>query len=508
LALLQNPNVLKAGVKVSSDLSMLAKECNQTSTFPGAVELTSLAKEKLFIRKAQASLSDLCAVILKKNLAKNVAERVSNVWSRDELTESQKKYAATDAYACLVIHNAMSSIDIPQLLPAHPELGCPVFIYADPLSNPVAAGRIADASSLSKQSPSSAKTPAVTKTRIVVSVEQVFASGAIVGPYKPPQLLSDFGQPVFSIVCLRSHLRLTSETLLLANPFNLPVTAHNDTVMEVPSAPGGLGINISPPVTTSPDLASDEISVQEILGKSSQHGEFVSATAVSKMATDPVSLQTADDVIEEVSVIQIIRSRVCKDVYHVFAEIYISRTHSLGYTFSIALRDAFFIPDPHDKAQITLYAKKLDPPQTFESLVAARSNWVWERCKRTVPPAEELFKVVSEVFKTFGPLLDAASRKPLFNAQAWKTSKNILQLIRKGHVSDPPGVSLYSPLRTDSNGLTVYRCARGTNFVEGGWHRHIRDKLPKSGVSIRHLTLSLKDFALGHNLRVSNLMFK
>jgi hypothetical protein len=294
--------------------------------------------------------------------------------------------------------------------------------------------------------------------------------------------------------------------MLLSSPFDLqPVIASPRGANSDAHVAGGSSDAI---ISTVVERESDDISVQELLSRQSGTGTLVSHSSLPKMAADSASQQTAESIIDEVSKMSQIYSRVCKDPYHVFAEIYISRTHSLGYTFSVAMRDAFFIPDPSDKAQITLYAQALDPPQTFESLVATRPDWVWQRCKRTIPPPEVLFNAVSEVFKTFGPLLDNASKKPLFNFQAWKTSKNILELIRKGHVSDPPGAELYYPIKRDSNGLTIYRCARGTNFVEGGWHRHIIEKLPKSGVSIRHLTISLKDCALGHNLRVSNFPFK
>lgn len=38
--------------------------------------------------------------------------------------------------------------------------------------------------------------------------------------------------------------------------------------------------------------------------------------------------------------------------------------------------------------------------------------------------------------------------------------------IRKGCLSDPPSLSLYYKIRTDSNNLPVYRCIRGTSDVE------------------------------------------
>ncbi|EKM74532.1 hypothetical protein AGABI1DRAFT_95562 [Agaricus bisporus var. burnettii JB137-S8] len=51
-----------------------------------------------------------------------------------------------------------------------------------------------------------------------------------------------------------------------------------------------------------------------------------------------------------------------------------------------------------------------------------------------------------------------------------------------------------------NGGLPIYRCCRGTNATEGGVHTHIRSRLPKFGVSVRHVHASLLDFTLRHNL--------
>lgn len=99
---------------------------------------------------------------------------------------------------------------------------------------------------------------------------------------------------------------------------------------------------------------------------------------------------------------------------------------------------------------------------------------------------------------------DAKSGAPLFNSNAWKTAKNILNLIQQGFVSDPPDVPLYFQLGLDGSAgnLPIYRCIRGTNNTEGGVHKHLRRHLPQSGVSIRHISAALTDFTLHHNLTV------
>ena len=106
--------------------------------------------------------------------------------------------------------------------------------------------------------------------------------------------------------------------------------------------------------------------------------------------------------------------------------------------------------------------------------------------------------MVAKVFHTYGPIVDPDSQKPLINSDNWKTAKNVLELIKNGYLSDPPGVALYTTIGIDkkAGGLPIYICAQGTNSTEGGVHAQIHSHLPKFGTSIRHLQASLLDFVL------------
>lgn len=202
---------------------------------------------------------------------------------------------------------------------------------------------------------------------------------------------------------------------------------------------------------------------------------------------------------------KVIYSRVLKDIFHVFNMFHLPANHGLRNEFSRELRDAIFIPDPEDRKRIEAWGQTQSPPQNFNSTRAARPSWLWHRCKRVVPPPNILFPLVNQVFQTYGPLKDAATGVPLFNLANWKTAKNILDLIRNGFVSDPPGISLYTIIGLDekAGGLPVYRCSHGTNLTEGGVHTHLRTHMPSSGASVRHAHASLLDFVLRHNLLVS-----
>jgi hypothetical protein len=71
-----------------------------------------------------------------------------------------------------------------------------------------------------------------------------------------------------------------------------------------------------------------------------------------------------------------------------------------------------------------------------------------------------------------------------------------------GHVSDPIGIPLYYKIKNDANGLPIYRCARGTNAVEGDVHMNIFKKFGSYNASPELAEACLADYRLRHNINV------
>jgi hypothetical protein len=195
-----------------------------------------------------------------------------------------------------------------------------------------------------------------------------------------------------------------------------------------------------------------------------------------------------------------IRSRVLGDIWHLMDQFKISVHHGLRRPFGRALRDAFFIPNPDDKAEV---GNVLSTRQTtYECMVLTKPEWVWSRVRRLVPPPEILLPHVKEVLLKFGPLKDAKTSQPLFNEASWEKAKNIIENIRLGYYSDPPGIELYIINGKDADGLTLYRCICGTNNVEGGVHQNIAKHFGSYNASPRFAVNLARDYCLCHNLRV------
>ncbi|KAF9041798.1 hypothetical protein BDZ89DRAFT_317341 [Hymenopellis radicata] len=181
--------------------------------------------------------------------------------------------------------------------------------------------------------------------------------------------------------------------------------------------------------------------------------------------------------------------------------IWIPKSHPLRAVFARTLRDAIFLPDKDDKRRLISWLARQNPPMTWDECCIFKPTLIKHHCKMSVPPAEVLYPVVSKVIETYGPLKDTQGT-PLFGKATWNSVKNILEYVRRGYISDPPGVALYIQLGIAENGLPLYRCCRGTNYTEGGVHRTMHAVMPINGVSPRHMNNRLLDYIYGHNVDV------
>ena len=100
--LLENTNIKKIGVSLHDDSQALRK---LRSFNPGG--FIDLQKRVTAYGIEEMSLQKIYAIIFGKKISKN--QRLTN-WEADVLTDKQKMYAATDAWACLEIYNHLEQI--------------------------------------------------------------------------------------------------------------------------------------------------------------------------------------------------------------------------------------------------------------------------------------------------------------------------------------------------------------------------------------------------------------
>ncbi|CAN0253311.1 unnamed protein product [Ascophyllum nodosum] len=95
-------------------------------------------------------------------------------------------------------------------------------------------------------------------------------------------------------------------------------------------------------------------------------------------------------------------------------------------------------------------------------------------CRRFIPPSDELLERFNLVVSVYGHLLDSKTKKPLLRREALNAVERLRVHIKTGCISNSAAISLYFEKGKDHlTGVTLYRCARGTNDLKG-FHKHMR----------------------------------
>lgn len=101
--ILSDKHVKKIGLAIKDDIKIL-KNINEFE--PNSfIDLQDYVED--FGIEAK-SLKKISAIVLDKRISKS--QQVTN-WEREELSEAQKVYAATDAWACLQVHKKLNNED-------------------------------------------------------------------------------------------------------------------------------------------------------------------------------------------------------------------------------------------------------------------------------------------------------------------------------------------------------------------------------------------------------------
>lgn len=526
---MRSERVFKVGVHIKADFTKLFKDCGFKAgdpPFAGAVELGQLAKARNAADRSNVSLQKLVEFILRQHLPKDTNVRISKSWEQPQLSPQHITYASVDAYATWAVFDELqtrvvgtSSSRFASASTSRLPAGTPVRILSRDKAHTIGFGNVA------QERPRMFKGVNVTKTREVVTITSVLVPACLIpGDLlvgKAPLPLSSFGQPPFDLLYYSKCLQVCSANTAIQH-FSALINLPPLPPLPFPSPPPTLAQiseqsdssdlvlpfdeahdNIPPNFEISFDTATVDVHAfersqtlqrliqqQNIARAGGAHP--VSASTTTSSSTQPTSTPS-----------QQLDTRVLGDIWHLMHMFQVPVHHGMRRPFFRALRDAMMLHDPGDKALVTevLKQRKIE----YDSMVFCHSDWVFARVRRYVPPPDELLERVMPVLLKFGPIKDATTEQPLFNDAAWDKAANICESIKLGYYSDPPGITLYYRVGKDRSGLSLYRCVRGTNGVEGGIHQNIIRFFGPFNASPQLAVCLLRDYVLIHNYRVSGM---
>jgi hypothetical protein len=142
----------------------------------------------------------------------------------------------------------------------------------------------------------------------------------------------------------------------------------------------------------------------------------------------------------------------------------------------------------------------------------AKSKLINQRIRRYIPDPKTLHSRLSTLFNCFKNIRCSTSKRSghnirFFSDEALEMAERLLETVRLGFLSDPPGLPLYYIKGKDRDGLTVYRTIRGTNSVEGGIHMAIQRVFGSLRASPQMSDALIMNWMHRRNIRVRNMTY-
>jgi len=182
----------------------------------------------------------------------------------------------------------------------------------------------------------------------------------------------------------------------------------------------------------------------------------------------------------------------------------LSKEHGAFQDFIIALRDALFILNQEDlnECKDVLKEKWGMSDEAIQKKIENNFDWFLRRVRRLVPVPPDLEKRYLAVYEAFKDIEDSKTGKKLFHSKHAKCAhKSFLKHIRRNCISDIPFLSYYAPIDMDKNGLTLYKCLRGTSALEG-LHQKLRQLVRGFSNSPRLVQALVSDYLMRWNLNI------
>ena len=196
---------------------------------------------------------------------------------------------------------------------------------------------------------------------------------------------------------------------------------------------------------------------------------------------------------------EIALARILADVFHEMDKVCrtISKKHSLSKKFATAFSDTLLLPDENDKKLVSQVLAKKN--LTYNQVRSKSPAWLWKRVRRYISESNILVLVLREFFDSWGKIKCSITGQPLFSAETWKKAEAVLHDVCKGWLSDPSSIPVYTHEGTDKNGLPLYHCICGTNYVEGAIHNPIHRNFASLNASPELADALIADFRHHHN---------
>ncbi|ORY85587.1 hypothetical protein BCR37DRAFT_243239 [Protomyces lactucae-debilis] len=478
IMLLEHPSVRKTGCCVQGDLTRINKAFGLSCV--GALELGSVIVQRGFADKAQGSLTKFTEVVLGKHLPK--PEVRTGKWSAENLTNEQAEYAALDAQISLQIYHEATRHPSDGMLTSQAKPNDLVTLFTNDGTREVAQGRLAAEDQKMKKRKNASNS-------VVVIVDKILVESLIPGSWLDqivPATTIEGQQLILRRYCVRprrlpgSHRKDSVQTEPVAEhykPFQPSFFPLQTTIDE-------LDDEHMVETTVDDELEEDSLGEIDVLLGALQAGDLsvdhnaraAFADVAAQIETQPDTLVSSSDALLSASHAGIVEasaerqgtvprlySRVLDDSFHFMNRVKWPKKHMLHAAFRREFSNAIFAINSEDKALVEAFLSR--EGNTWEDACRYKPKWIRRHVRRFIPEPNVLYIRVKALFDYVAGIECAATKKPFITPDMLKDVANLLESIKAGHLSDPPGVCLHHQSGS-SQGLPIWRSVRGTSRNE------------------------------------------
>lgn len=177
--------------------------------------------------------------------------------------------------------------------------------------------------------------------------------------------------------------------------------------------------------------------------------------------------------------------RVKYDIRHFLGNFFLmaaTKDSALFKYFCVAVSEAIFKIDVSSRREVRDHLKFLG---LNDDQIRRVGRKFWRRkARHTVPGPEVLVRDLTDVYEFFRPLVDPSTGRKFFILDHAKRFRQEMTYVRRGDLSDPPGMSMYITIGKYESGLPRYFSLRSSSQLEG-YHMHL------NRVRASHSTLPL-----------------
>jgi hypothetical protein len=459
--LLESETIKKVANRISSDKSKL-KEIG--INLAGAVELGWLAKERGIVNRRNPNLEELVEKLFDCRIDKDLKIRLSD-WSKQDLSKQQIQYAVIDVYAHM-------------------------FCYLKLLSMPFLDPKKVKAPKMSELK-NGESVLLYTKNHAAIVATGVFVAGQSTKNLFGTSTLS---ASIATVRITQDGIRILSAVVPERGSMSLAQLLQEDVVEE--EATGFIEIPWKLKdlrVSTTSIEPQEQISVMtKMVSIRAPSMDDEDNNGACPEPVDPTN-NGIGEMEEDAEHDNYFHKGVKQDIEHIFLRFarVLTKGHGVFGAFMSRLSDAFFVPSQEDIEFIKAALRRSGVSD--EDIKKKRWQYYKRRVRRRICLPKELEREFNRVVNLFANLEDAKTGKPLFGEKAWALYKSTLRHIRKGCLSDIPGMAYYVQTCEDSMGIPVFTCVRGTSALEG-FHQKIRQVIRGFNVSPRYAIALLHEF--------------